>query len=105
MKSNEPSDEERVWQVVALIPSGQVSTYGEIARMAGLERRARHVGGIMSRLPQGTSLPWHRVINASGRISLPVGSRGHTEQRRRLQEEGVVFINGCASLRRYRWHP
>lgn len=105
MKSNEPSDEERVWQVVALIPSGQVSTYGEIARMAGLERRARQVGGIMSRLPQGTSLPWHRVINASGRISLPVGSRGHTEQRRRLQEEGVVFINGCASLRRYRWHP
>lgn len=105
MKSNEPSDEERVWQVVALIPSGQVSTYGEIARMAGLERRARQVGGIMSRLPQGTSLPWHRVINASGRLSLPVGSHGHTEQRRRLQEEGVVFINGCASLRRYRWHP
>lgn len=105
MKSNEPSDEQRVWQVVALIPSGQVSTYGEIARMAGLERRARQVGGIMSRLPQGTSLPWHRVINASGRISLPVGSHGHTEQRRRLREEGVVFINGCASLRRYRWHP
>lgn len=105
MKSNEPSNEERVWQVVALIPSGQVSTYGEIARMAGLERRARQVGGIMSRLPQGTSLPWHRVINASGRISLPVGSHGHTEQRRRLREEGVVFINGCASLRRYRWRP
>ena len=105
MMSNEPSDEERVWQVVALIPPGQVSTYGEIAEMAGLGRGARRVGRIMSRLPRGTTLPWHRVINASGRISLPVGSAGHTEQRRRLEDEGVVFINACASLRRYRWRP
>ena len=103
--SNEPSDEKRVWQVVALIPVGQISTYGEIADMAGLGRGARLVGRIMSRLPQGTTLPWHRVINAAGRISLPVGSAGYAEQRRRLEDEGVVFIKGRASLRRYRWCP
>jgi methylated-DNA-protein-cysteine methyltransferase-like protein len=45
------------------------------------------------------------VINASGRISLPVGSAGHAEQRRRLEDEGVVFIKGRASLRHYRWRP
>lgn len=103
--SNEPSDEQRVWQVVALIPAGRISTYGEIAEMAGLGRGARLVGRVMSRLPQGTTLPWHRVINASGRISLPAGSPGYAEQRRRLEDEGVVFIKGRASLRQYRWRP
>ena len=90
---------------VALIPAGQVSTYGEIAELAGLERGARRVGHIMSRLPQGTSLPWHRVINASGRISLPVGSSGYTEQHHRLEDEGVVFVNGRVSFANYRWRP
>lgn len=103
--SNEPSDEQRVWQVVALIPAGQISTYGEIAEMAGLGRGARRVGRIMSRLPQSTTLPWHRVVNASGRISLPIGSPGYAEQRRRLEDEGVVFIKGRASFRQYRWRP
>ena len=103
--SNEPSDEQRVWQVVALIPLGQISTYGEIAEMAGLGRGARLVGRIMSRLPQGTTLPWYRVINASGRISLPLGSAGYDEQRRRLEDEGVVFVNGRVSFVNYRWRP
>jgi methylated-DNA-protein-cysteine methyltransferase-like protein len=105
MMSNEPGGKQRVWQVVALIPTGQVSTYGEIAEMAGLGRGARQVGGIMSRLPQDTSLPWHRVINASGRISLPVGSPGYFEQRRRLEDEGVVFIKGRVSFANHRWRP
>ena len=103
--SNEPSDEQRVWQVVALIPVGQISTYGEVAEMAGLGRGARRVGRIMSRLPQSTTLPWHRVVNASGRISLLIGSPGYAEQRRRLENEGVVFIKGRTSLRHYRWRP
>lgn len=103
--SNEPGIEERVWQVVAMIPPGRVSTYGEIATMAGLGRGARRVGRILSHLPPGTRLPWHRVINASGRISLPSDSPGHTEQKERLQSEGVAFIKGRVSLARYRWRP
>lgn len=103
--SNQPGEQERVWQVVALIPAGRVSTYGDVASMAGLPRGARKVGRILSHLPDGTQLPWHRVVNASGRISLPGGSPGYREQRRRLESEGVLFIKGRLSLSRYRWRP
>lgn len=103
--SIEPSIEERVWQVVAMIPAGAVATYGEVAAMAGLGRGARHVGRIMSRLPDATTLPWHRVVNAAGRLSLPIGSPGYREQRERLEEEGIAFINGRLSLTTYRWRP
>lgn len=103
--SNEPEDRERVWQVVALIPAGQVSTYGDVAGMAGLARGARKVGRILAHLPEGSQLPWHRVVNASGRISLPIDSPGHREQRRRLEAEGVTFFKGRLSLARYRWDP
>ena len=103
--SNEPGIEERIWQVVALIPRGQVSTYGDVARMAGLARGARRVGRVLSQLPSETRLPWHRVINATGRISLPADSPGHREQRERLAAEGVVFVRGRVSLPSYRWEP
>ena len=93
----------RVWQVVATIPEGFVATYGQVAQLAGLPRGARRVGRILGSLPAGTRLPWHRVINASGRSSLP-GAAGE-EQRRRLAAEGVRFVNGRTSLSRYRWRP
>ena len=95
--------EERVWQVVSSIPPGCVATYGQIAELAGEPRRARHVGRVLSALPEGSRLPWHRVVNASGRSSLP-GAAGE-EQRRRLQGEGVRFANGACGLSRYRWEP
>jgi methylated-DNA-protein-cysteine methyltransferase-like protein len=99
------SDAERIWQVVALIPRGRVATYGQVALLAGLPRGARKVGRVMSQLPRGTRLPWHRVVNASGRISLPVGSPSHTKQRATLEREGVVFRSGRLSLTRFRWQP
>lgn len=86
---NEPDFQERVWQAVHSIPKGKVASYGQIAAWAGHPRGARQVGRILSALPVGTRLPWHRVLGAGGRISLPGGSG--EEQRRRLEKEGVRF--------------
>lgn len=85
---------ERIWKEVAAIPRGQVASYGGIARRAGLPRRARLVGHALKVAPDTLGLPWHRVLNAQGRISLPAGSRAHRLQRRLLEQEGVHFRNG-----------
>jgi methylated-DNA-protein-cysteine methyltransferase-like protein len=89
---------ERIWRAVAAIPRGEVASYGAIARRAGAPRRARLVGHALKVAPASLKLPWHRVLNAAGRISLPAGSRAHRTQRRLLEEEGVVFRNGKAEL-------
>ena len=95
---------ERIWQVVAAIPRGCVSTYGEVARRAGLPGAARRAGAALRALPSDSRIPWHRVINASGRISLPAGSDSQQLQRERLEAEGVEFrINGSVDLRRFAW--
>ncbi len=99
------SDHERIWQVVAMIPAGRVATYGQVAELAGLPGRARLVGRVMSQLPAGSRIPWHRVVNAAGRLSLPAGSRGYREQRRRLVAEGVMLRGGKLALGRFRWRP
>ena len=90
---------ERIWKAVAAIPRGQVASYGSIARRAGLPRRARLVGHALKVAPASLRLPWHRVINAQGRISLPAGSKAHRLQRRLLEEEGVRFRNGRVDLK------
>jgi methylated-DNA-protein-cysteine methyltransferase-like protein len=83
----------RIWAVVAAIPRGRVASYGEVAARAGLPRGARLVGRALAQCP--AALPWHRVLGASGRISLPPGSAAFREQRRRLEREGVpVAANG-----------
>jgi methylated-DNA-protein-cysteine methyltransferase-like protein len=90
-----------VWQVVAGIPRGHVLTYGEVARLAGMSRAARRVSQAMRRAPRGLKLPWHRVVNAQGKISFPEDSSGYRQQRERLEDEGVVFIKGKIDLERY----
>lgn len=87
------------------IPRGRVTTYGAVARLAGLPRQARLVGYALHALNEGTTVPWHRVINAQGRLSLARagGSAGITQQLR-LEREGVqVDAAGKVSLRRYGW--
>jgi methylated-DNA-protein-cysteine methyltransferase-like protein len=103
--STEATPPERIWQVVTLIPPGRVATYGQVAELAGLPRRARLVGRVLSQLPDGTGIPWHRVVNAAGRISLPAGSTGFREQRARLRAEGITIANGRLALARCRWLP
>lgn len=100
----EPDIDHRIWQVVCLIPPGQVATYGEVARQAGLPRGARRVGRALRGLPGDTAIPWHRVINAQGRISLPQGSASQYTQRERLEAEGVIFRhNKTVDFRRFGW--
>lgn len=104
MEQAEPSINQRIWQVVVLIPVGKVATYGDVARQAGLPGAARRVGAALRGLPPDTRIPWHRVINAQGRISLPEGSAGQYTQRERLEAEGVVFrANKTIDLKKFRW--
>ena len=88
--------------MVAQIPNGRVATYGQIAALAGMPRHARVVGRTLGNLPKGTRLPWHRVLNAAGRISQRGGS-GESEQRRRLEREGIEFIGERVPLKQFRW--
>ena len=95
----------RIYAVVRRVPFGRVTTYGAVARIAGLPGHARQVGYALSALPTGTSVPWHRVINAQGKLSLErVGSSSGTTQRIRLVREGVVVdAGGRVSLARFGW--
>jgi methylated-DNA-protein-cysteine methyltransferase-like protein len=90
-----------VWQVVDGIPRGHVLTYGEVARLAGMNRWARRVSRAMRRAPKSMNLPWHRVVNAQGRISFPEDSTGYRRQLEKLEAEGVEFKNGRIDLDRF----
>ena len=108
--SKEPSAEvqvkrESIWQVVHMIPSGKVATYGQVAALAGLPKAARFAGTSLKDLPKATRIPWHRVINAQGRISLPPSSASYQEQNQRLTKEGVLIRNGRVTLKDYQWKP
>ncbi len=92
---------EQIWQIVNAIPRGRVCTYGQVANLAGMPQQSRLVGRILARLPKGTRLPWHRVINSQGKISNPEPER----QKERLEKEGIVFVNGRINLKIYRWDP
>ncbi|HKQ13279.1 MAG TPA: MGMT family protein [Steroidobacteraceae bacterium] len=93
---------EMILAAVRRIPRGKVCTYGNVAEVAGLPRRARMVGTVL-RQTSGRGLPWYRVINAGGRISFPTGSDAYQRQRHKLEAEGVVFVDGRVDLRRYGW--
>ena len=93
----------RVYRLVARIPRGKVVTYGEIARMLGRPSGARAVGWAMHHCPEG--LPWHRVVNAQGRVSLTARyPDGKLVQQALLEEEGVAFdAAGRLDLEKYAW--
>jgi len=93
----------RIWAAVRRIPKGKVATYGQVAAAAGLAKQPRLAGYALHNLPRGSSVPWHRVINAQGRVSFPPRSAPYREQRRRLEAEGVVFLGGRVNLARYGW--
>lgn len=104
-RPDEPSREQRIWQVVCLIPEGRVAGYGQVAELAGLPGLARFVGRALGRLPEGSQVPWFRVLRSDGRIAMPPGTEGHERQCRLLCGEGVTVTDGRVSMRRYRWQP
>jgi methylated-DNA-protein-cysteine methyltransferase-like protein len=96
---------DRVKQLIADIPSARVATYGQIAACAGNPRASRQVAWLLHSSSRKDKLPWHRVINSQGGISLPIGG-GFEEQRMLLEAEGIVVDRkGRVNLRRYRWNP
>jgi methylated-DNA-protein-cysteine methyltransferase-like protein len=101
-----PGGWEPVYRVVRAIPSGRVSTYGDVAALAGMPRAARQVGWALNALEADDDIPWHRVINAKGEIS----ARGEHEiadlQRALLEDEGVIFSrHDRVDLESARWPP
>jgi len=102
---NDQSAQFRIYTALATIPSGCVATYGQIGMLAGLPRSGRLVGRTLRNLPNNSVLPWHRVINASGKISLPQDSDGFKRQKARLQEEGLVVVGNRINLTQYQWQP
>ncbi|OKY27996.1 MGMT family protein [Thalassotalea sp. PP2-459] len=100
---------QRIWQTVQQIPVGKVATYGQIADLAGLPGRARLVGKSLGYVPDGgwqnKAVPWFRVINAQGKISLPLASEGFERQKALLQEEQIVVVGAKISLKEFQWQP
>lgn len=105
--SSPPSTHQRIRAVVARIPRGRVATYGQIAALAGLAGQPRLVGYALHALPDGSSLPWQRVVNARGEVSRRSDPSGHENlQRAMLEKEGVRFdARGRLDLARFQWRP
>jgi methylated-DNA-protein-cysteine methyltransferase-like protein len=94
---------ERVYTVVGAIPKGTVATYGQIASIVG-NCTARMVGYALASLPAEYEIPWHRVINAQGKVSPRAHSDSTALQRERLEDEGIQFnASGKVNLRQVRW--
>ena len=100
-----PGAYDRIYAVVRRIPRGRVATYGQVAAEAGLAGRARQVGYALHALPGGSIVPWHRVINSAGRVSLPPDDGGLDQQFRLLTEGVEVNLGGRISLARFQWKP
>jgi methylated-DNA-protein-cysteine methyltransferase-like protein len=101
------SSRERIYAEVRKVPRGKVATYGQIASLAGLDGQARQVGYAMAAVPSSSAVPWHRVINAQGRVSMrSEGPGGTIIQQQLLEREGVVFdAGGRVALARFGWKP
>ena len=96
----------KIYSVVARIPRGRVATYGQVATLAGLPRRARLVGRALRVVPEELEIPWHRVVNAQGKISSRADAVGHEDlQAALLRREGIRFRGASIPLARYRWEP
>ena len=100
---HEFNSEQQIYRVVAAVPAGKVASYGQIAELADIPHGARIVGRTLANLPHKSLLPWHRVVNTQGKISL----RGKAAlfQKELLKKEGILFVEGRIDLTRFRWCP
>ena len=97
---------QRIYTIVRRIPRGRIATYGQIAELAGLGGHARQVGYALHALTAADRIPWHRVLNAQGRVSPRAEPGGDRVQRALLEREGVRFdAAGRTDLARFGWRP
>lgn len=95
---------EKVYILVRMIPRGRVASYGQIAAYLGHPRAARTVGWALHGIPEGSDVPWQRVINAKGRITISNVEYSATLQRQLLEEEGIIFGDDeRVDMGAYRW--
>ena len=93
----------QVLTTLGSVPEGTVVSYGQVAEMAGLGRGARQVGKILKTLPEGTHIPWHRVVSAAGYIC--VSEPGKARQIKQLRRENIPVTDGRVDMKKYRWNP
>ena len=105
LEAGEQSFHKRAVAIIRSIPTGRVATYGQVAALAGNHRGSRAVARVLHSSSQKEKLPWHRVINGEGKVSLKPGY-GREEQIGRLEEEGIVFLgDDRIDLKVYLWNP
>ena len=103
LRSPEVTAYERIYRTIRRVPRGRVATYGQIAEMAKASG-PRQVGYALHSLPDGHDVPWHRIINSRGMISLESGIGGKSLQRALLEAEKVVFDSkGRVDMKHYQW--
>lgn len=94
----------QILEVIALIPYGKVATYGQIAKLAGIPKHARLVGYVLKHLDQESRIPWHRVINSQGKISvMRINEKGENIQQQLLADEGIYLLNNKINLKVFSW--
>ena len=93
------------YETIDRVPYGRVATYGQIATLAGYPGRARQVGYALAGMPEAWNLPWHRIINAQGKISPRTANKFHVLQYELLEAEGVLLTDNRIDLALFRWCP
>jgi len=96
---------ERVHAIVAKIPKGKVATYGQVAKLAGAPGAARGVGACMRTNKDTKSVPCHRVVGASGKLTGYAYGSGIGTKKKLLEKEGVAFKGGAVDLAKSGWKP
>ena len=98
---NKTFDKQKLYELLTRIPEGQVVTYGTLARMLGKKEWARAVGNALHENPDGVKYPCYKVVTARGKLSEAYAFGGITEQKRRLEADGIAVSDGKVDLKRY----
>ncbi len=95
-------DRQKLYELLTLIPRGRVTTYGKLAEQLGDPHLARAVGNALHQNPDGDRYPCYKVVNSRGELSPAYTFGGIDEQKRRLEADGIVVVNGKVDLKRYK---
>ena len=94
-------DRQRLYDILTTIPKGRVVTYGKLAKLLGNKNWARAIGNALHKNPDGNKYPCYRVVNSKGKLSSSYVFGGLDEQKRRLEEEGIIIVNNSVDLKKF----